>query len=262
MKTDVAIIGGGPAGVAAAVQLTRGGIACMLFERDTIGGLLMDAGRVDNMPGHEPQPGPAICRALQAQLRHWNITVVQQEVLRLEPGFVLTTAQQSWKAERVIVATGTTPKKLEDTGNKQIYYSVSEVPRSISRLLVLGAGDVAFDYALTLASRQVRPTIVARSSPSALPLLQELARQRGIDIIEPSEAPSDIPMLIAIGRQQERTLLAPFEPLSVDGSTCLTSLTNLYLCGTVRGERWERHATIAAADGLRAATHIIEARLS
>ena len=48
---EVIIIGAGPAGIAAAIQLKRFGIKALIFEKDRIGGLLRNANRIENYPG-------------------------------------------------------------------------------------------------------------------------------------------------------------------------------------------------------------------
>jgi thioredoxin reductase len=48
---EVAIIGAGPAGIAAAIQLKRFNIEPIVFEQDEIGGLLRNAHLVENYPG-------------------------------------------------------------------------------------------------------------------------------------------------------------------------------------------------------------------
>ncbi|MFC1726893.1 FAD-dependent oxidoreductase, partial [candidate division KSB1 bacterium] len=48
---DVIIIGAGPAGIAAAIQLRRYNIEPVVFEKNEIGGLLRNAGRIENYPG-------------------------------------------------------------------------------------------------------------------------------------------------------------------------------------------------------------------
>ncbi|MCK4410221.1 MAG: NAD(P)-binding protein, partial [Candidatus Eisenbacteria sp.] len=48
---DAGIIGAGPAGIAAAVQLARHGVAAVVFEGGPTGGLLRTAWRVENFPG-------------------------------------------------------------------------------------------------------------------------------------------------------------------------------------------------------------------
>jgi len=45
---EVAIIGAGPAGIAAAIQLKRFGFDTLLLEKDTVGGLLRNANLVEN----------------------------------------------------------------------------------------------------------------------------------------------------------------------------------------------------------------------
>ncbi|HAZ31590.1 MAG TPA: NAD(P)/FAD-dependent oxidoreductase, partial [Dehalococcoidia bacterium] len=51
MKQEVAIIGAGPGGIAAAIQLKRYGIEPAILEKSHIGGLLVNANLVENYPG-------------------------------------------------------------------------------------------------------------------------------------------------------------------------------------------------------------------
>jgi thioredoxin reductase (NADPH) len=48
---NVIIIGGGPAGIAAAIQLKRYGLDPLILERKALGGLLRNANLVENYPG-------------------------------------------------------------------------------------------------------------------------------------------------------------------------------------------------------------------
>ena len=65
----VAIIGAGPAGLAAAIQLQRYGIDALLLEAEAVGGLLRNANLVENYPGF-PQgiPGMELARLFAGQL--------------------------------------------------------------------------------------------------------------------------------------------------------------------------------------------------
>jgi len=94
---DVAIIGAGPGGIAAAIQLQRYGLRPMLLEKDRIGGLLVNAHWVENYPGF-PQgiSGIDLARLFQTQLEEIGATVSFEEVRRLdcEDGFVIQTSKQ------------------------------------------------------------------------------------------------------------------------------------------------------------------------
>src|SRR4030042_7192079 len=74
---DIIIIGAGPAGLAAAIQLKRYGIRPLLFERAVVGGLLRNANLVENYPGFPRGiTGPGLVKlfARQAHKRGVDLT--------------------------------------------------------------------------------------------------------------------------------------------------------------------------------------------
>jgi len=126
---EVAIIGAGPAGIAAAVQLKRYGIEPLVFEKGRIGGLLWNANLVENYPGFpEGISGPELVGKLEAQLRKASIDVIYEEVVRLEEGFGLKTEGGSYTADIVVVASGTEPRRfpgrISEEVEGRVFYEV------------------------------------------------------------------------------------------------------------------------------------------
>ncbi|MCP5108408.1 MAG: NAD(P)/FAD-dependent oxidoreductase, partial [bacterium] len=123
MKTDVAIIGAGPAGIAAAVQLKRYGIKCLLFEKDRPGGLLKNAHRVENYPGFPRGiTGPQLAELLREHLEVFRITPVIEAVEGLEYWetencYLITTGESVYQAKIVVSACGTAPVIPEEAEN-------------------------------------------------------------------------------------------------------------------------------------------------
>jgi len=183
----VAIVGAGPAGIAAALQLARSGIEPLLLERERIGGLLLNANLVENYPGFpEGIPGEELARLFAQQLERVGVEVCYEEVLRLDHdgnAFLLETTKRRLTAEIAVLASGTKPKEFTDCAipeeaKGRIFYEVYPL-RGVrgERLAIVGAGDAAFDYALNLASRGNEVYILNRSSQvRCLPLLWERAR--------------------------------------------------------------------------------------
>jgi len=188
---DVVIIGCGPAGAAAAVQLHRGGINTVVFEREEVGGLLRNANLVENYPGFPGGiRGIELVRLIERQLELVGVAVRFEEVISLEHDgglFVTETAAGMTKSKYAVVASGTMPKKLEDVeieeGAKE--YLFSEVypihDASDKRIVIIGAGDAAFDYALNLSQNNDVLILNRSDRTRCLPLLIE--RCAGVDSI-------------------------------------------------------------------------------
>ena len=180
----VGIIGGGPSGLAAAIQLKRQGIDCLLFEKSAPGGLLKNANLVENSPGF-PQgiKGPELVERILEQAHTNGVTIIPSEITRLsfaDNQFAFETDEQTYHAKIALIASGTQPKKLPgliipSECQSQVHYEIYPLLKIFSQsMAIIGAGDAAFDYALNVAERGNRVTILNRRDKSvALELLQK-----------------------------------------------------------------------------------------
>ncbi|NJE76014.1 NAD(P)/FAD-dependent oxidoreductase [Thermococcus sp. ES12] len=176
----VGIIGAGIGGIATAVQLARYGIESVIFERDRIGGLIRNAYSVENtMFFPDGIKGEKVVEILEEYVRKYDLKILYEEVraVRKTGGlFEVETASGVHRFKYLVVATGTRPRRLPFEG---IIYHVTEIPeRHYGRVLIIGGGDVAFDYAMTMSETSDEVIILMRSEPKALPYLQELVRKR------------------------------------------------------------------------------------
>ncbi len=184
---NVIIIGGGPAGIAAAIQLKRYGLDPLIFEREAIGGLLRNANLVENYPGFPGGvSGIKLVGLLEQQARDFALRLTYAEVVRLgrsAAAFQVETNQGVYFSHFVVVASGTRPRPLPDPDipgrvRSQVYYEVYPLlDQTDQEIVILGAGDAAFDYALNLAHKN-RVTILNRGEAiKCLPLLWERVQQ-------------------------------------------------------------------------------------
>jgi thioredoxin reductase (NADPH) len=196
-ETSVAVVGAGPCGVAASIQLQRSGIKTLLFEEDRVGGLLHNAHRVENYPGiPKGISGPGLCRLLEQHLDRVGVRPLIDEVtqiLREENRFALTTASgQRIRTRAVVLGTGTCPRtnlfdNEKELAGRLIFHEVKDaIDRARGkRAAILGGSDAAYDYALNLAQRGYQVTILQRSEARCLPLLAErVARNPAVSILQ------------------------------------------------------------------------------
>ncbi len=192
---DCAIIGGGPAGMMAAIQLKRSGKSVILFEKNELGGLLRNANWVENYLGFpEGITGGELVKHFIEHLQSHNVLVEKQFVteIRKNETLELVTKDAVCQAKSVILATGTNPRKLnlpgEETTNRLFYERVhffqSPIYKDLKKVIIIGGGDVGFDSALNLKSHGIEPVILTRGNICCLPLLKERAEKENIEFHE------------------------------------------------------------------------------
>jgi len=183
--TDVAIIGAGPAGISTAIQLKRFDFEPLVFEKQRVGGLLWNAGMVENYPGFaEGISGPELVSHFETHLEKYAIDTIPYGVRqvyydRTQEEFILETNQTEYRSKILVAATGTKPRtgnyldRIPKEHHQQVFFDICSLSNEEGKkITIIGAGDIAFDYALTL-SKKNQITIYHRTEKiSALPLLQ------------------------------------------------------------------------------------------
>jgi thioredoxin reductase (NADPH) len=180
---DVIIIGGGPAGIAAAIQLKRYAMGALVFEREAIGGLLRNANLVENYPGFPGGiSGLKLVSLLEQQARDFSLRVTFTEVVRLDfaaGSFQVETSQGVYAARIVVVASGTQPRPytgadIPGEARSKVFYEIYPlIGQTGHEIVILGAGDAAFDYALNLAQSNQVVVLNRGEEIKCLPLLWE-----------------------------------------------------------------------------------------
>ncbi len=176
----VIIIGAGPAGIACATQLKRYNIDPLIFEKESIGGLIKNANLIENYPGFPNGiDGNEFIKLLDEQLVNNDIKIIFEEIMSIEQtvcGFNVKSKNSAYCSDYVVLATGTKPiiPEIFDKyiGNK-IFTEIYQLGKiSDKTVAIIGAGDCAFDYAMNLCSEN-KVIILNRSARiKALPILQ------------------------------------------------------------------------------------------
>ncbi len=180
-NNKIAIIGAGPAGIAAAIQLKRSGFTPIIFEKGQIGGLLNNAHRVENYPGFPCGiSGPRLVSLMRQHLDSLKIKVRNQPVVsvtRRNKSFVLKTEKRCYYASILIVASGTKPRfpdGFSPLQGKRIFSEVYPIRHlKDKKIVIVGGGDAAFDYALNLARKNRVVILNRRDRFKCLPRLYQ-----------------------------------------------------------------------------------------
>ncbi|MCR4316890.1 MAG: NAD(P)/FAD-dependent oxidoreductase [Planctomycetes bacterium] len=302
-EAEVIIVGAGPAGVACAVQLKRTSFDVLVIEKRRVGGRAWQAGAVENLAGWTSLPGEQIAAQMNDQLAHWKIPVEFAEVTKVtgDRGTGILPVENhgrdvratryilhaedgpAFESKVVVIATGVTPKVPEvapplDPDARRVYYNVLDIPYCENkRIGIIGSGDVAFDYALSVCDRHNVTILVRSERLSAIPLLIERAESKpGIEIlrnhasnrIEPFAEKVEVEiaqtgktltfdyLVIAIGSEASLPLIEGIDRIPGDE---LRLAPSLYVIGDAAHIGF-RQISIAMGDGLRVAMTITENR--
>ncbi|TKJ46810.1 thioredoxin-disulfide reductase [Candidatus Aerophobetes bacterium Ae_b3a] len=158
---DLAIIGGGPAGMTAAVYAARKKLKTLLISKD-LGGQVLWTTEVENYMGYQYIQGRQLMDKFKEQVRQFPIDQeIGEEVQKLskdEKFFaILTRTGKKFRAKAVIIASGKRSRPLNVPGEKRLigrgvsYCSICDAPFFEGKeVAVIGGGNSAFEAALDL----------------------------------------------------------------------------------------------------------------
>jgi len=161
---DLAIIGGGPAGLSAGLYATRGGIKnVVLFEKGLPGGAIANSSEIENYPGvAKVLSGMEFMEPWQEQCFRFGLKHEMKEIEQIKKDgdtFILKTYDEEIEAKNIIVCTGSTPKRAGIKGEDTFYgRGVSNCATcdgffyKDKEVAVIGGGDTALEEALYLAN--------------------------------------------------------------------------------------------------------------
>jgi thioredoxin reductase (NADPH) len=158
---DLVIIGGGPAGLTAAIYAGRARIDTLVLAGSLPGGYPANTYAVENFPGFpEGISGPELAQRFQGQAEHFGVEILPQSVTEVDfstKPFEIRTERRTYRALSAIVATGAQPRRLNVPGEDEFYgRGVSACATCDGffyrdkRVAVVGGGDSAVDEAIFL----------------------------------------------------------------------------------------------------------------
>ena len=192
---DILIIGGGPAGLTAAIYAARAGKRIAILEREAAGGQIVSAPLVENYPGAPSASGAELAGRMRAQAEALGAELLYTEAAGLEKtqtGFRVLCTDGTREARTVILATGASHRRLGLPGEELLtgcgvsycalcdgaFYEGADVA-------VVGGGETALQDALFLASTCRSVTLIHRrdSFRAGAQLVSRAERQENIRIL-------------------------------------------------------------------------------
>lgn len=184
---DIIVIGGGPAGLTAAMYASRSRMKTALIEKMGCGGQAAIADWMENYPGFpEGISGFDLGQKFEEQAKKFGAEIILDEISALSKtgdGFKIATAGGEYSAQAVIIASGANHKPLNIPGEKEFigkgvsYCATCDGPFFRSReVAVIGGGNSAAQEAIYLTKFASQVTLIHRRDRlRATKILQERA---------------------------------------------------------------------------------------
>jgi thioredoxin reductase (NADPH) len=211
---DIIIIGGGPAGMTAAVYARRAGLDTLVMEKEPFpGGQMATTPEIENMPGFIKIDGFSLSGQMAEAAKDLGAEFVNETVtgLSLEPGKLqVRTETEAYSPKAIILAMGARRRKLdiagEDTfyGRGVSYCAVCDGNFFANKpVAVVGGGNTALEDALHLAALGCEVTLLNRRDEF-----------RG--------SPS---LLDRVRNEPKIQVKTPYKPVTIEGGAAVTGLT-------------------------------------
>lgn len=289
---DICIIGGGPAGMTAALYSARAGRSTVLLEEKTYGGQMAETGVIENMPGSPDAEGWELAMRFARQVEDMQVETRYERAVKLEPQGdsiqVVTESGQSLQARRVILAMGVRRRRLEVPGESRLagrgvgWCAVCDGAFFRGKdVAVVGGGNTALEDALYLSKLCRKVWLLVRRDQfrGQGTLSRRVRAQENIEILWETQVQEilgteKVTGVTVLCRGVERTLtvdgvfvaigLSPAPELYRDlmdvtpegyivaGEDCRTSCPGIFVAGDLR-QKEIRQIVTAISDGAVAA---------
>lgn len=171
---DMIIIGGGPAGLSAALYMARAKCKTLVIEKEKIGGQITITSEIVNYPGVYKTSGSALTKDMQKQAESFGAEFTIDEVVDMDLTSQIKTIKTTngeYKALSVVLALGASPRKLgfegeqEFTGRGVAYCATCDGQFFTDKIVyVIGGGFAAAEEAVFLTKYAKEVRIIVRES--------------------------------------------------------------------------------------------------
>ena len=290
---DAIVIGAGPAGLTSAIYLKRANKSVLVLEKNTYGGQIINANKIENYPACPNISGYDLANNLYKQAKDLGVIIKFEEVLSIKNDKIkkIITNKGSYDALTIIIATGANTRKLgfEDRliGRGVSYCATCDGNFYKDKTVaVVGGGNTAIDDALYLADIAKKVYLIHRrdefrADAKTVSLLKKknnikyvlnsnITKINGEDYLESIEVVSDKKtmifnvdgLFIAIGHNPVTEIFKDIVKLDNDGyikgtSICHTNKRGIFVAGDVRSKK-VRQLVTATSDGAIAAIEAVK----
>lgn len=169
---DIIVVGGGPAGLTAALYAARAGKSVLVLEKTAPGGQIIDSPLVENYPGLPGVSGADFALGLSGQVERLGVEIVSAavtDVRREEAGYAAETGRGAYLGRALVLAVGSRHRRLgledeeELVGRGLSYCAVCDGPFYKGKdTAVVGGGNTALQDALFLSRVCRSVTVIHR----------------------------------------------------------------------------------------------------
>lgn len=226
---DVIIVGGGPAGLTAAIYSSRAGLNTLVLEKMALGGQTSLTYRIDNYPGFKDIAGAELADDFEKHVRDAGAKIVMQEATGLKlDGEIksVDTPSGHYDAKSVILALGSERKKLGIPGENEFsgrgisYCATCDGNFFRNKdVAVIGGGNTAVGYALELSPICRNVTLIhhGKELKAMHSLKEQLQNRSNVKVIYNRSSKRILGSGTVKGLEVENTETGKAENISLDG---------------------------------------------
>ncbi|MEL7567215.1 MAG: thioredoxin-disulfide reductase [Dehalobacterium sp.] len=168
---DLIIIGGGPAGLSAAIYGGRARLKTLVINKGSIGGLVNTTQELVNYPGYMKVSGPDLMKDFKKHAESFGVEFIKDEVVSTEfnsdEKIIKTKKGKEFAAKAVIIACGSEPRLLNIPGEKELrgmgvaYCATCDAEFFEGEdVVVVGSGDQAIEEGMFITKFARKVTVI------------------------------------------------------------------------------------------------------
>lgn len=168
---DLIIVGGGPAGLTAAIYGGRAKLRTLVVNKGTVGGLVNTTREIVNYPGYSQISGPDLMKDFKKHAESFGVEFLRDEVVSVdfakEDKIISTKKKKEYTAKAVIIACGSEPRLLNIPGEKRLQGSGVAYCATCDAeffegedVVVIGSGDQAIEEGIYITRFARKVTVI------------------------------------------------------------------------------------------------------